>query len=157
MASLAILTNPDMNPNLCTPQLPGRCQRASSGDSSGCSCSQPCGQLLPLWDESAAAQLSHHKRVKGVVMLGSVLAVELAAVAPDGSPVSEGYSSSAAVDVVSALRRRGVAARPLGPVVYLMPTPTSSRDVCGWLLGQLAAVLDSEEGWGSSGSDGVIV
>jgi adenosylmethionine-8-amino-7-oxononanoate aminotransferase len=95
--------------------------------------------------------------VKGVVVLGSVLAVELAAVGADGQPVSEGYGSSAAVDVVTALRARGVAARPLGPVVYCMLTPTTDRSVGVWWLQQLRQVLDMEGVWGSSGSDGVIV
>jgi dethiobiotin synthetase/adenosylmethionine--8-amino-7-oxononanoate aminotransferase len=177
MASLAILQNHALNPNLCTPAAPGRCQKALASSSSSsrneaagaagqaadcttaqqCSCSEPCGQLLPQWDDSAAAELSHHPRVKGVVVLGSVLAVELAAVGADGQPVSEGYGSSAAVDVVTALRARGVAARPLGPVVYCMLTPTTDRAVGVWWLQQLRQVLDLEDVWGSSGSDGVIV
>jgi dethiobiotin synthetase/adenosylmethionine--8-amino-7-oxononanoate aminotransferase len=172
MASLAILQNHALNPNLCTPAAPGRCQKAlasntSSSNEAGtaaectaaqvCSCSKPCGQLLPQWDDAAAAELSHHPRVKGVVVLGSVLAVELAAVGADGQPVSEGYGSSAAVDVVTALRARGVAARPLGPVVYCMLTPTTDRAVGVWWLQQLRQVLDLEGVWGASGSDGVIV
>jgi adenosylmethionine-8-amino-7-oxononanoate aminotransferase len=95
--------------------------------------------------------------VKGVVVLGSVLAVELAAVGADGQTLSEGYGSSAAVDVVTALRARGVAARPLGPVVYCMLTPTTDRAVGVWWLQQLRQVLDLEGVWGASGSDGVIV
>jgi dethiobiotin synthetase/adenosylmethionine--8-amino-7-oxononanoate aminotransferase len=172
MASLAILQDAALNPNLCTPELPGRCQKtlaaADSSSSSSddeaaacdevqCGCSQPCGQLLQQWDESAAAELSRHPRVKGVVVMGSVLAVELAAVGPDGQPVSEGYGSSAAVDVVTALRARGVAARPLGPIVYCMLTPTTDRGVGGWWLQQLRQMLDMEGVWGASGSDGVIV
>jgi dethiobiotin synthetase/adenosylmethionine--8-amino-7-oxononanoate aminotransferase len=183
MASLAILQDAALNPNLCTPAVPGRCQkvtlatsnndsRSSSSSSDDedlaqrtsaaktaaqCGCSQPCGQLLPQWDESAAAELSHHPKVKGVVVLGSVLAVELAAVGPDGEPVSGGYGSSAAVDVVTALRARGVAARPLGPVVYCMLTPTTERGVGEWWLQQLREVLDMQGVWGASGSDGVIV
>jgi dethiobiotin synthetase/adenosylmethionine--8-amino-7-oxononanoate aminotransferase len=95
-----------------------------------------------MWDEAAAAELSHHPRVSKVVVVGSVLAVELAtAAAGVGS-----YGSAAAVDVVAWLRQRGVAARPLGPVVYLMATPTSSRGKCEWLLQQLREVLDQEEG-----------
>lgn len=77
-------------------------------------------------------------------MLGSVLAVEL--VAAGGGVGAGRYGSAAAVDVVSWLRERGVAARPLGPVVYLMATPTSSRATCDWLLQQLREVLQQEEG-----------
>lgn len=75
--------------------------------------------------------------------MGSVLAVELAA---GGAGAGAGrYGSAAAVDVVAWLRERGVAARPLGPVVYMMATPTSSRGTCDWLLRQLAEVLSQDE------------
>eukprot|EP00878_Enallax_costatus_P029174 GHUV01031613.1.p1 GENE.GHUV01031613.1~~GHUV01031613.1.p1 ORF type:complete len:190 (+),score=58.50 GHUV01031613.1:699-1268(+) len=189
MASLTIIQDPSMNPNVCTPDLPDRCQRAavqgnpaassssdddstdedeqgnssvgssSSGDpvqgnSSSCLCKETCGQLLPQWDELAAASLSHHPRVKGVVVLGSVLAVELN---PDSGSGKAGYGSSAAVDVVAALRDRGIAARPLGAVVYLMVTPTTSREKCEWLMSQLSEVLDMKEGWGKSGGDWVLI
>jgi dethiobiotin synthetase/adenosylmethionine--8-amino-7-oxononanoate aminotransferase len=163
LASLALLQDPHLNPNMCTPQVPGRCRKqtaaasssisssissssssSSSSSDSSCSCSQPCGELLLLWDESLAAQISHHPRVAGVVVLGSVLAVELAAAG--GVRGAGSYGSAAAVDVVGWLRARGVAARPLGPVVYMMATPTSSRAQCDWLMGQLREVLGQEEG-----------
>jgi dethiobiotin synthetase/adenosylmethionine--8-amino-7-oxononanoate aminotransferase len=175
LASLALLQDPHLNPNMCTPQVPGRCRKqsatttssssssSSSDGSCSCSCSQPCGELLPLWDESLAAQISHHPRVAGVVVLGSVLAVELAAAG--GVRGAGSYGSAAAVDVVGWLRARGVAARPLGPVVYMMATPTSSRAQCDWLMGQLREVLGQEEGvWAaaaaaraSGGDVGVLV
>lgn len=88
------------------------------------------------------------------MVLGSVLAVELN---PDSSTVSSGYGSSAAVDVVAALRDQGIAARPLGAVVYLMVTPTTSREKCDWLLSQLSEVLDISEVWGKSGGDWVLI
>jgi adenosylmethionine-8-amino-7-oxononanoate aminotransferase len=97
-----------------------------------------------MWDEAAAAELSCHPRVSKVVVVGSVLAVELATTATAAGAGS--YGSAAAVDVVAWLRERGIAARPLGPVVYLMATPTSSRGRCAWLLQQLGEVLDQEEG-----------
>lgn len=169
MASLAILQNPDLNPNLCTPHVPGRCRKPTSGSGGGGSscCKEPCGQLLPLWDESAAAELSRNPRVAGVVVLGSVLAVELAAAAGTSSGIGGAgrYGSAAAVDVVGWLRQRGVAARPLGPVVYMMATPTSSRETCDWLLQQLREVMEQDEAvWaaaaaaGAGGSDeGVLI
>jgi dethiobiotin synthetase/adenosylmethionine--8-amino-7-oxononanoate aminotransferase len=156
MASLSLLQSTDLNPNLCRPDIPGRCRKqaaSSSSSSSGC-CSQPCGELLPMWDELAAAIISHHPRVAGVVVLGSVLAVELAA--GDQGAGAGRYGSAAAVDVVAWLRERGVAARPLGPVVYMMATPTSSREKCDWLLRQLSEVLDQEEGiWAAAAAAGV--
>lgn len=165
MASLNIIQNPSMNPNVCTPDLPGRCRKANAANSSSsseslqasygcCLCKDSCGQLLPQWDEAAATKLSHHLRVKGIVVLGSVLAVELN---PHCASGGSGYGSSGAVDVVAALRKRGIAARPLGAVVYLMVTPTTSRDKCEWLLSQLSEVLDMSQGWGKSGEDWVLI
>lgn len=115
-----------------------------------------------MWNESAAGAISHHPRVAGVVVLGSVVAVELAA---GGEGAGAGrYGSAAAVDVVAWLRERGVAARPLGPVVYMMATPTSSRGKCEWLLRHLSEVLDQEEGvWAAaaaargSNTEGVLI
>jgi adenosylmethionine-8-amino-7-oxononanoate aminotransferase len=113
-----------------------------------------------MWDESAATAVSHHPRVAGVVVLGSVLAVELA-VGGHGAGAGR-YGSAAAVDVVAWLREKGVAARPLGPVVYMMATPTSSRERCDWLLRQLTEVLNQEEGvWaaaaGAGDAEGVLI
>jgi dethiobiotin synthetase/adenosylmethionine--8-amino-7-oxononanoate aminotransferase len=124
-------------------------------------CDGPCGSLLLQWDETAAAQVSEHPRVKGVVVLGSVLAVELADTPAAGTGSSSGagsYGSSAAVGVVGELRRRGVYARPLGPVVYLMVTPTSTRESSDWLLSQLREVLDVSDVWEREpGGDGVLI
>jgi adenosylmethionine-8-amino-7-oxononanoate aminotransferase len=101
--------------------------------------------------------------VAGVVVLGSVLAVELAASSGGGGSGVGRYGSAAAVDVVRWLRQRGIAARPLGPVVYLMAAPTADRAKCDWLLGQLAAVLAQQEGaWADAAAaggadDGVLI
>jgi dethiobiotin synthetase/adenosylmethionine--8-amino-7-oxononanoate aminotransferase len=152
LASLAVLQDAGLNPNVCTPRQPGRCRKAGPA-----ACAEPCGQLLPMWDEAAAADLSRHSRVAGVVVLGSVLAVELADAA---SAETRGgrYGSAAAAHVVAGLRERGIAARPLGPVVYLMAAPTSSRQRCQWLTQQLGKVLarcEDEGGWGDA--DGVLI
>ena len=66
---------------------------------------------------------------------GTVLAAELAA--SDGG----GYASGEAKAVVMQLRQQGVFARPLGNVVYLMVTPTTSSATCLRLLQQLINVL----------------
>lgn len=157
VASLQLFRDASINPNLCTPEEPGRCQRqrqqeqqqqgsgaaargspgAKQGSGSGCSCAGPCGRLLPLWDESAVDALSRHPSVKGVVPLGTVLAVQLQAEA--GGP--GGYASNAAAAVVQRLRGMGVFARPLGDVVYLMVTPMTERSQCDVLLGKLGAAL----------------
>lgn len=64
-----------------------------------------------------------------------MLAAELAAA--DGG----GYASGEAKAVVQKLRGVGVFARPLGNVVYLMVTPTTSPEVCTSLLQRLMSAL----------------
>eukprot|EP00879_Flechtneria_rotunda_P032520 GHRR01035738.1.p1 GENE.GHRR01035738.1~~GHRR01035738.1.p1 ORF type:complete len:302 (+),score=128.63 GHRR01035738.1:254-1159(+) len=199
LASLVILQNPAMNPNICAPAIPGRCQKQGAAHSAGggnntaaqqqqC-CQAACGDLVSLWDDTVPAKLSHHPHIKGVMVIGSVFAIELrqgaqqAAAAPAASTskitsssgagssdraiaadgdCSKGagagsYGSSAALDIVCALRQRGVAARPVGHVVYMMVPPTTTRHKCDWLLQQLMEVLESDACWGSSGGDWVLI
>ena len=146
VAALRLYRDPRLNPNWCTPDAPGRCRRAPQGTGSAGSsgsggapacCDGPCDRLLPLWDEAAVAALSAHPRVRGLISLGTVLAVRLRA--DDGA---EGYASNAAAGVVARLRQRGVYARPLGDVVYLMVTPMTDPATCSTLLAALAAALD---------------
>lgn len=98
-------------------------------------CSAPCGRLRPLWDAAAVARLSHHPAVERVVAIGTVLAVDLKAQGGGG------YSSSASQGLVRDLRARGLFARPLGSVVYVMVPPTSAPQTCAWLLRQLEEAL----------------
>lgn len=152
VAALQLYSDPQLNPNWCTPKVPGRCRRqqqaggdgsdsspspSSGGGDEGTCCSKPCGHLLPLWDDSAVSALSRHPRVRSVVPLGTVLAVRLRS--PDGAA---GYASNAAAAVVARLRAAGVYGRPLGDVVYLMVTPMTSPAQCDALLGKLAAALE---------------
>lgn len=125
-ASLELLPDPGLNPNACAP---GRAGAPCAG-----ACGRPCGRLLPLWDEAAAAELSRHPAVVRALALGTVLALELRAQAG-------GYGSNAAARVVAELRRQGVFARPLGNVVYLMVTPMTERRECDALLEKLRAAL----------------
>ena len=67
---------------------------------------------------------------------GTVLAVELRA--DDGHL---GYTSGAAKQVVQRMRPRGIFARPLGNVVYLMCTPTTAKQKCDELMGTLVDCL----------------
>ena len=127
-AALQLLSAPALNPNLCTPEVSGRCQR-------GGACEEPCGRLLPLWDEDRVVRLSCHPAVQRAMVLGTVVALELRA---DGT---SGYASNAAQRVTAALRQAGVFARPLGNVVYLMVTPSTDRQQCAALLAQLEAAL----------------
>ena len=107
------------------------------------------GGVRPSFTESDVREVSLLPGVKGVMSLGSVLSVELkpnANTSPvsvphfqandssgDVGPVSANpntvnkhsryYNSSASAVVVSLLKQNNVYARPLGNVVYLMPTP----------------------------------
>ena len=149
VAALGLYEDPALNPNWCTPEAPGRCQRQrqqqqhGSSSSEGACCGGPCGRLLPLWDEAAVVALSRHPRVRGVVPLGTVLALQLRA--DDGA----GYGSNAAAAVVARLRAAGVYARPLGDVVYLMATPMTDRARCAALLATLAAALEESAAAGA--------
>ena len=66
---------------------------------------------------------------------GTVFAAELKT-----SGVS-GYGATEAVQVVRDLRTKGIYARPLGNVVYLMVTPVTAPQTCTNLLQQLLSVL----------------
>lgn len=78
LEALSLYTNPSFNPNLCLPASPAAASTAGGGQQQqqegrgGCrkGCTEPCGQLLPVWDEARAQQLSKHPRIQGVVVLG---------------------------------------------------------------------------------------
>lgn len=149
--ALETFTNPEMNPNLCTPEVPGRCLCStmnvnestavppSSSSLFPSSCSVPCGKLRPLWDPTRLTALSHHPKVDRLISLGTVVALELKITTEAG-----GYASNAAAGVVTALRTRGVFARPLGNVVYIIVTPLTKVEKCEELLDALEAALNDE-------------
>ena len=60
-----------------------------------------------------------------------------------------GYASSGAAAVAARLRARGVFARPLGNVAYLMVTPTTRPAVAARLLGALERALDDVRAQGT--------
>lgn len=72
---------------------------------------------------------------QGTCSAGTVLAVELK------TKGAAGYSATEAAEVTRGLRQKGVYARPLGNVVYLMVTPTTARELCASLLERLLAEL----------------
>ena len=149
-AALSLLTDPASNPNLrpdsfavkvqgCAHAVQGQC--GSKGSETGfglpyCSCRASGGRLDDLWDSAVVERISHLDRVQRVVSLGTVLAMELK------SGGVGGYASHASKSVVLALRGRGVFARPLGDVVYLMAAPTTPRARCSQVLDQLLQVLE---------------
>ena len=73
----------------------------------------------------------------GVKLAGTVLAAEVKPEDGQGS----GYTGTGSKAVVLKLREMGVYARPLGNVVYLMGTPTTSREQCAHLLQKLLSAL----------------
>jgi len=97
---------------------------------------QEGGRLRPLWPEARVQALSHHPSVSRVICMGTVLAVEL--VVAEGEA---GYASGVARTVTTRLRGKGVYARPLGNVVYVMVTPTSSPATTQGLLDALDSCL----------------
>lgn len=125
LAALAAYASPALNPNAGA--LAGAAARRLP---------------LTLWGEAAAAELSRLPGVAGVTTLGTLLAVELGG-------GGGGYASDAAAGVVAALRRHGVFARPLGPVVYLMVTPmTGAGEVDRLLAAMKLALADAGTGAG---------
>lgn len=79
-----------------------------------------------LFDSESTRALSQLPLVQRAFTLGTVLAVTIQP--EDG--VGGYAASSRTVPIVKALRAKGVFARPLGNVVYLMGSPLTSRDEC---------------------------
>jgi bifunctional dethiobiotin synthetase / adenosylmethionine---8-amino-7-oxononanoate aminotransferase len=90
----------------------------------------------PAYPEARVAALSRLPGVRRAVALGTVLAAELAEAGDPG-----GYGSTASARVVQALRRRGVYARPLGNVVYLLASQVAAPETTAALLEALEAAL----------------
>ena len=132
-ASLHILQNPALNPNYCAPGPSGGSCPATPA------CSTSCQKLKSQWSQEGVIKLSHHPGVQGVVSVGSVLAMEL-------KGGGGGYLGQEAGRVLSALRCRGLACRPLGGVVYVMVTPTTSVGKCEELMGAVVEALDEVAG-----------
>lgn len=121
---------------------PGTCPPGSS-----------CGRLLPLWDQDLLEELAGHARVRRAHAIGTVLAVELREEKKekekDGKKKEKdqkgNYTATASSLVAASLRSRGVYARPLGDVVYLMVTPVSGVGVGQGLQRKLLEALDEEK------------
>lgn len=71
------------------------------------------------------------------VSAGTVLAIALRT-----EPGQQGsYGLESAKAVTRKLREHGIYARPLGNIVYVMCTPTTSRKQCASLLGIVTSVI----------------
>lgn len=108
------------------------------------------GRLAPLWRADRAAALAAHPRVARAVAVGTVLAVQLR-----GGGAGGGYGSDACARLVRGLRSRGVLARPLGDVVYLMVSPMAPPAECDHLLDALTGELDAPSAGGARGREEV--
>lgn len=117
---------PDVNPGPRPSRIPYLQQKPISGS------------LSPLWDDDLVIELSNHGRLQGVVAIGTVFSATLK---PDKEEVT-GYRSNRAKEVTRRLRLRGVFARPLGDVIYLMAGVTTPKSECTRLLTILKQELD---------------
>lgn len=90
------------------------------------------------WSEDYGRELSSLNNVEKVTVLGTVLSVQLVA---DGS----GYAATGAKSVANKLAEQGIAARPLGNVIYMMCTPLTETTDCDRVMQSLMKVLVSGE------------
>jgi bifunctional dethiobiotin synthetase / adenosylmethionine---8-amino-7-oxononanoate aminotransferase len=103
----------------------------------------PDGNAFPgFWDEGVAREISCIPGVRSTTVMGTVLATELEV------EDERGYSSTVGNDVTSALFARGIFARPLGNVVYLLCTPLTTaeerKSVCAVFMDVLQAELGEQ-------------
>lgn len=87
-----------------------------------------------LFDMLLTSWLKHSAHAAGTVLAATISA-------SDGG----GYASTGSAAIITTLRQAGIFARPLGNVVYLMVTPTTSRATCSWLLRELTAAVQALE------------
>ena len=98
-------------------------------------------------------KLAGHTRVRRAHAIGTVLAVELREKKAEKEEKRKeetekekgNYTATASSLVAASLRARGVYARPLGDVVYLMVTPVSAVGVGQGLQRKLLEALDDDE------------
>lgn len=93
------------------------------------------GRLRSLWCPARLRALAARPSVARTIAIGTVFAAQLAG-------GGAGYGSRACGRIVQRLRARGVLARPLGDVLYLMVSPMAPPRDCDALLDALAAAMD---------------
>ena len=92
------------------------------------------GDERQLFDAEQVRELSHLAVVQQSFSLGTVLAVTIA---PEEGGQT-GYAAAArTTPMVRALRDKGIYARPLGNVIYIMASPLTSREECARLANTL--------------------
>ncbi|GKY90896.1 hypothetical protein MPSEU_000062400 [Mayamaea pseudoterrestris] len=94
-----------------------------------------------MWfDEDQVKSLSHLPLVDKAFTLGTVLAVTI-----NSNDGTSGYDvPSPAVPIVEKLHGKGIFARPLGNVVYIMASPVTSNEECRRLAKILHEAIDEQ-------------
>ncbi|KAA8499953.1 Bifunctional dethiobiotin synthetase/7,8-diamino-pelargonic acid aminotransferase, mitochondrial [Porphyridium purpureum] len=93
-----------------------------------------------FWDEAVVRDISVSPGVRGVVAIGTVLAVELE---PDSSSTGYTAKSESVQRILDHLRAHGVFSRPLGNVVYVMCAPATERAEAEVLARKVQAAVHS--------------
>ncbi|GBG80321.1 hypothetical protein CBR_g30689 [Chara braunii] len=96
-------------------------------------------QLQELWDVELLREASFLGNINRVTAIGTVFAVELSV----SDEASSGYASWSSADIIPKLRQKGIFARPLGNVIYVVVTPTTPPGKCSWLLQSVIDLLRS--------------
>ena len=102
------------------------------------------------FNEEYVKFLSMHKTVTQAFSLGTVLAVTVQRSTPiiDETKKVENYNSSPnslSSKIVSRLRLKGIYARPLGDVVYIMVSPLVSKEEANSIIDKLSEAIVEEE------------
>ena len=92
------------------------------------------------FDIHQVKELSKLSLVQQSFSLGTVLAVTIR---PDETGGTGYAAASRTVPITKMLRERGVFARPLGNVLYIMCSPLTRREECTRQCETLAAVIES--------------
>ena len=87
-----------------------------------------------FWSQSVVREISYMKGVSSAFSLGMLLSIELET--SDG-----GYSSQASARFLEELRKQGITARPLGPVVYFLANAYHSPDKLKSYLNKIVKAL----------------
>ena len=80
-----------------------------------------------LWDTVLVAEISCLDCIEKSINLGTVFVMEI-------KSGNKGYNSSITQNLVLTLRERGIYVRPLGNVLYIMGSQTTTRETCSYML-----------------------
>eukprot|EP01134_Creolimax_fragrantissima_P005964 CFRG5964T1 len=98
---------------------------------------QTTQSMVESWDSAQVEDISRLSNVHQAFNIGTVCVVSL-------KSDNVGYASTSAQRIVRALRQKGIFARPLGNVVYLMCAPVTPVHKCTEWLSVLHEILDKD-------------